>query len=113
MEETLAWKHVDQIVRQHQQKKRAYSTELSSPTKTFEPSSDECGAMIMCRKYNPKNMGYSGCGAMGHIFRFCPQNQCRMCNRYGHLHIDCPYAPIPQVNLWEEPDVSFLNQDMS
>jgi hypothetical protein len=36
-----------------------------------------------------------------------------MCDSYGHIHTDCPYAPNPHVNMWKEFDptlMGFVNE---
>ena len=127
MEETLAWKRIEQIVKQRNTKQIKASNIVNSVTKLMdkkkvnkEKSSfnnydtrhaiekANSDVSVVCRKFNMKTSSYSGCGGVGHIFRFCPHNQCRMCYTYGHIHIDCPYAPDPQINLWEEFDPTSL-----
>ena len=122
MEETLAWKRIEHIVRQRHTKhtkpteiriEKIPDASLQESKKhekgslelgdTEEVNSGDTGEMpVVCRKYNARTTAYSGCGGVGHIFRFCPHNQCRMCSNYGHIHTDCPYAPHPKINLWEE-----------
>lgn len=40
----------------------------------------------------PKSEGCHECGDQGHIVRYCPRIQCRSCEGWGHMQMDCPLS---------------------